>query len=282
MNDVAHSNVCCGVFKEAWQKVKGVKGSYWGSATLISLVVFGGFGMLGLMFLMLQVAHLPHFIALFKQTPAFFMDPNFVLPASIVVSLVFYHIAQFLFKIFMILPMSMGLRLIILRHAAGKPIRAVYGFEFLHWKFIWRFILLGVLMVLMIGIPIALGLLCFQAVHAFQLVMYAKWVAIVVGILFFLLSLYLFVSYAFVNFGIIDRTETSAWQVMEISRKAISKKWFCMFGTLIWLGIVMLIGTLLLGIGLIWAIPYAQNVVAILYRNMAGIEGHDPVTLSGN
>ena len=54
MNDVAHSNVCCGVFKEAWQKVKGVKGSYWGSATLISLVVFGGFGMLGLMFLMLQ------------------------------------------------------------------------------------------------------------------------------------------------------------------------------------------------------------------------------------
>lgn len=281
MNDVAHSNVCCGVFKEAWQKVKGVKGSYWGSATLISLVVIGGFSVLGLMFLMLQVVHLPHFIALFKENPAFFIDPNFVLPASVIASVMLYHIALFLYKIFMLLPMSMGLRLIILRHAAGKPIRAVYGFEFLHWKFIWRFILLGILLTLMIGIPAVLGGLCLQAIHAFQLVMYAKWITIVVGILFFLLSLYLLVSYAFVNFGIIDRTE-SVWQVMEMSRKAITKKWFCIFGTLIWLGIVVVIGLLLLGIGLIWAVPYAENVLAILYRNMAGIEGRDPVTLSGN
>lgn len=281
MTDDTHSNVCCGVFKEAWQKVKGVKGSFWGGATLVSLVAFGGMGMLGLLFLMVQVIHLPQFIALFKANPAFYMDPAFVLPASITISLMLYHIAQALFEMFLMMPMRMGLRLIILRHAANKPIRAVYSFEFLHWKFIWRFILLNVLVALMVGIPAALGFLSCVFINTFHLIGYGKIIAVVVGILFLLLALYFAVSYAFVNFGIIDRTE-SVWQVMEMSRKAIGKRWFCMFGTLIWLAIVMIIGTLLLLIGLIWAVPYVQNVIAILYRNMAGIEGRDPVTLSGN
>src|SRR3990167_11449941 len=100
MIDDMHSNVCCGVFKEAWQKVKGVKGSFWGGATLVSLVAFGGMGMLGLLFLMIQIVHIPQFIALFKANPAFFMDPTFVLPASIAASLALYHIAQALFEMF--------------------------------------------------------------------------------------------------------------------------------------------------------------------------------------
>jgi hypothetical protein len=42
---------------------------------------------------------------------------------------------------------------------------------------------------------------------------------------------------------------------MEFSRKSVTKHWFKVFGLLFLLSLMMALGTLALGIGLIWAVP---------------------------
>ena len=98
------------------------------------------------------------------------------------------------------------------------------------------------------------------------------------GAILLLISLYLFVGYLFASYAIIDR-DISPWKAMELSRKAISKRWFFILGTIIWVAIVLIVSAILLVVGLIWTVPYVQNIFAILYRDMIGIEGKDPVTL---
>ena len=170
------------------------------------------------------------------------------------------------------------MRLIPLRQVAEKPVHALFIFKFFQWDYIWRFILLEVLLLIVIAIPGALGVLAFCAPYTYHFSLALKTISYAVGALLYLFVLYQLVGYTFVNLLIIDR-KIHPWAAMKLSLSAIHKRWFCIFGTLIVLGFALIIGTALLLVGLIWAAPFAQNVIAILYRNMLGIEGHDPVTL---
>lgn len=273
----APQHKACSAIKEAWQKVYGMKLAFWGGLSVLSLVSLGGTTLLALILFFGQMTYMPHLMQIMHTNMYFFLDPKFIVPVGMLGCFLVYHIAQTLFQSIILLPMFMGLRLVALRRVADKCVSACFTLKFFTWKYIFRFIMLEVLIVLMIGIPLGLGFFLAYAPTLFLFTHAFKIASHVVSGLFFLYALYLIVSYAFINLIVIDRN-LSAWQSMELSRKTITKRWFCMFGALIWIVIVVTAGTLCLFIGLIWAIPYAQCFIAILYREMIGIEGQDPVT----
>lgn len=73
-------------------------------------------------------------------------------------------------------------------------------------------------------------------------------------ILFILPGIYVSVAYVFVPMLIVDK-QMGLWEAMEHSRKTVTYKWFKVAGLMGLLGIIMFLGTLAMGIGLIWAIP---------------------------
>lgn len=276
MNDVSHNRVSC-VFKEAWQKVKGMKRHFWASVILFTIIGLGGFSLIGLILVVGKIIYMPHLISVFYTNPTFFMSSSFVIPVGMIGFVMAYHLGLAIYEMLVLLPMRMGIRLIPLRRIADKSVHTLFAFKFFTWNYIWRFIALDVLVVLMVGVPAVIAGFLFCAPKMYLFGMGLKIVSYIVGVLFYLLALYLVVGYTFVNLLIIDR-DVHPWTAMRLSREAVNKKWFCVFGTLVLLGIILSIATVFFLVGLIWVVPFSLNVIAILYRDMLGIEGKDPVS----
>lgn len=277
MNDIANYRFCEGL-KEAWEKVHGIKKAIWGASALFILICTGGISTLSWIAIAYEHLFIPRFVEIIQGHYELLLVnvtvKGFIKFAIIALS---YYLAAICFEMFVLLPMRFGALLIPLRRSVDKCVSPLFIFKFFHWHYIIKFIWLELLISILIGIPGMLSILAFS-IHCFYPVNVAiKIAGVVVGTLFAVLALYLAVAYLFSGQIIVDRDAT-AWQSLEMSRKAISKRWFSVFFTLIWLGIVMFIGAALFIIGLIWAIPYIFNVVSILYRDMIGIEGKDPVT----
>lgn len=269
----------CRVFSEAWHQVKGMKKSLWGAVAIAALIGMGGIFVLGLLIVFGQAIYLPNLFDLINKDPYFFLSNKFVIPLGLIVIMLLYHIGQALFEMLVLLPMRMGVFLVPLRHIAGKSTSALYVFKLLKWHYIWRFAVLEAIIVLILGIPAGLGLALFYIPKMFAAGILLKLICYTVGTLLYLLVIYLSVAYVFAPLLIIDRN-LSPLEAMRVSRRAVTKRWFCVLGALIWMSIALVIGTLLLFIGLIWAVPYTQNIMVILYRDLTGgIEGKDPVTL---
>lgn len=73
-------------------------------------------------------------------------------------------------------------------------------------------------------------------------------------VLLILPGIYLSIAYIFTLPLIVDKG-MNVWDAMELSRKAVTKHWFKVFGLFFLLSLIMALGTLALGIGLIWAVP---------------------------
>ena len=73
-------------------------------------------------------------------------------------------------------------------------------------------------------------------------------------ILLILPGIYLSIAYIFTLPLIADKG-MDVWAAMELSRKAVTKHWFKVFGLFFLLSLLMVLGVLTLGIGLIWAVP---------------------------
>ena len=59
------------------------------------------------------------------------------------------------------------------------------------------------------------------------------------------------------------------WEAMELSRKAVTKRWFSCFFLMIIMAFILAVGTVLtFGIGAIWLGPWGILVFATLYRNV--------------
>jgi hypothetical protein len=66
---------------------------------------------------------------------------------------------------------------------------------------------------------------------------------------------------------------TGIWESLEISRKAIQRRWFSVLALVLVTGAVLCGGALItLGIGLIWLWPWVTMVFAILYRELLGTD----------
>jgi len=73
-------------------------------------------------------------------------------------------------------------------------------------------------------------------------------------VLLVLPGIYLTIAYFFTIPLIVDKG-MDVWDAMELSRKAVTKHWFKVAGLFSLLGLFMALGALVLGIGLIWAVP---------------------------
>lgn len=75
----------------------------------------------------------------------------------------------------------------------------------------------------------------------------------------------------------VDR-DISAWQSIKLSYNTVKSHWFYVVGVLIvaWLSVAL--GLLCLVVGLIWAIPFVQNLYVMVYQQLIGIAGNDPVS----
>jgi uncharacterized membrane protein len=97
-------------------------------------------------------------------------------------------------------------------------------------------------------------------------------VAVIIGLVLLVIpGIYLAFSYTFALVLVADKN-LGMWEAMEVSRKAISKRWFSFAGLLLLLGVVNLIAFVPLGIGLIWSIPWTIITMGEVYRNMFGYE----------
>lgn len=97
-------------------------------------------------------------------------------------------------------------------------------------------------------------------------------IMIVIGfILLVLPGIYLSIAYIMAIPLALEK-DLSPWQALETSRKALSKKWFAVFGLMIVVGVLGLVGLLTLGIGFIWLAPMIALAYGILYRDIFGLE----------
>lgn len=93
-----------------------------------------------------------------------------------------------------------------------------------------------------------------------------------IGFLLLILpGIYLSVAYA-LTVPLIGDKNLGAWQAMEASRKAITKRWFKFFGLFIAMIVIILISMIPLGIGLIWTYPMGVALLGILYRDVFGVD----------
>ncbi|GAB2189027.1 DUF975 family protein [Sessilibacter sp. MAH2] len=88
--------------------------------------------------------------------------------------------------------------------------------------------------------------------------------------LFFIPGIYLAIAYSMSTPLVLDK-DMSFWTAMETSRKAVTRKWFPMFGLIIILSIINFIAAIPLFIGLFWTMPMSLIALGIVYRNMFGV-----------
>ena len=80
-------------------------------------------------------------------------------------------------------------------------------------------------------------------------------------------GVYLFVAYLLTT-PLIGAAELSAWKAMETSRKAITHRWWRVFGLSLVVGLLTGLSAIALLIPLIWTIPWAMMTTAVLYRRI--------------
>ena len=102
-----------------------------------------------------------------------------------------------------------------------------------------------------------------------------------IGFLFFLLpGIYLSIAYSFTLPLIVDK-KLDVWAAMEVSRQAVTKQWFSVFGIFVILGIITMLSAIPMGIGLIWSIPLLMIAHGVMYRKIFGWNIHDPLAEEG-
>ncbi len=90
-------------------------------------------------------------------------------------------------------------------------------------------------------------------------------------LLLILPGIYLVVAYM-LAIPLAAEKNLNSWKALEVSRKAITHKWFKTFGLFLMIWLILIISILPLGIGLIWTVPWAVNAIGILYREIFGVE----------
>lgn len=97
---------------------------------------------------------------------------------------------------------------------------------------------------------------------------------IIIGLICLVLpGIYLMFAYTLSAMLMVDK-DMGPWEAMETSRKAITKQWWTFFIFFIFMGVLVLLSALPLGIGLLWTLPISTIAMGIIYRDMFGYEAH--------
>ena len=113
---------------------------------------------------------------------------------------------------------------------------------------------------------------CYSKMLPLFATMVLVYIMVIIGLILFVLpGIYLMVAY-YMAMPLVVEKNMSPWQAMEVSRKAITHRWFSVFGLFLVMGIILAVSMLPLGLGLIWTLPMFVIAFGILYRNMFGVE----------
>ncbi len=84
-------------------------------------------------------------------------------------------------------------------------------------------------------------------------------------------GIYLSFAYIMSMALMVDR-DMGFWEAMGISRKAVTKHWFKIFFLYLVLGLLLMIASIPMLIGLIWVLPLASIIHGVVYKYMFGVE----------
>jgi len=124
-----------------------------------------------------------------------------------------------------LIPLMAGIMMLAIKHSRGESIEYKSIFDYYH--IIGHLSLAGILIYIL---------------------------TLIGFVLLILPGIYLSIAYVF-TFPLIADKGLDVWEAMELSRKAVTKNWFKVFGLMLLLGLIFGLGALAFGIGLIWAIP---------------------------
>lgn len=88
------------------------------------------------------------------------------------------------------------------------------------------------------------------------------------GLLLFVLpGIYLAVGYSLTLPVIMDK-RVGPWEAMEMSRQAVHKKWWQVFGAYLIMYLIYVLSLIPFGIGMIWTVPMFFALTAVIYRTL--------------
>ena len=95
---------------------------------------------------------------------------------------------------------------------------------------------------------------------------------IMLGFLLLILpGIYLSFAYMF-SLPLMIEKDIGVWRALEISRKAVTRIWFRASGFLLLISLLLGLGTIPLGIPLIWILPWVTLAYAMVYFKLFGAE----------
>lgn len=140
------------------------------------------------------------------------------------------------------MPMIAGITIMGLRHSQGRSVSAGSVFNYFNrapGALLWY---------LLMSVMITLGYL-----------------------LLILPGIYLSFAYMF-SLPLMIEKDMSAWRALETSRKAVTRIWFRATGFLLLIILLIMLGTIPLGIPLIWIVPWVTLAYALVYFKLFGAE----------
>lgn len=90
-------------------------------------------------------------------------------------------------------------------------------------------------------------------------------------ILLILPGIYLSFAYIF-SLPLVVEKDMSVWQALETSRKAVTRFWFRATGFMFLIMLLIMLGSIPLGIPLIWIVPWVTLAYALIYFKLFGAE----------
>jgi len=152
------------------------------------------------------------------------------------------YLALSLLQILIFAPMGAGLFMIAIKHSVGGQAQFMEIFQHFDKT-----------------VPLFLCTLIF-------------YILVIIGfVLLIIPGVYLLVAFSMAVPLVVEKN-MSPWEALMTSRKALTHKWFSIFGLNILLILVVVAGFLALLVGAIWALPAAILAFAIAYRNIFGVE----------
>lgn len=236
------------IIREAWQKVKGVKASYWGASLLL---IFFSIALFFLFFMVGDIIFNPQKKDLLTE-----------IASRITYALLF--------------PMIVGLIMIGVNRAANLPFKATFVFHY--YRFFLK-LFAGLLITVLIFAALT-TLLTFAIIFIIflhksgPLTFFTLTAEILLGAIAALLTaslFYLYLGYSLFSPLVVEKKLT-AWRALETSRKSISHHFFKVLGLYCVLLLILLISVIPFGIGLIWSAPFTNNSIGVLYRRMFGVQ----------
>jgi hypothetical protein len=156
-----------------------------------------------------------------------------------VLVMVVFQVAMMAF----VLPIGVGLFMLGLKRATETPVQASEVFSYFS-----------------------------KAVSLF-VTMLLMYVMIFIGfILLVLPGIYLMVAYC-LALPLVAEKNLSPWRALEVSRKAVTHRWFRFVGLYLVMMVIMVLAMIPIGIGMIWVLPMFLLVIGIIYRNIFGLGG---------